>query len=55
MVGPPQSIVSQMINVELLSRACEMADEFPHAQVIGVDVAPIQPEYARLHYLPVSH
>jgi ubiquinone/menaquinone biosynthesis C-methylase UbiE len=27
-------------------RACEMADEFPHAQVIGVDVAPIQPEYA---------
>ena len=27
-------------------RACEMADEFPHVQVIGVDVAPIQPEYA---------
>ncbi|KAF8580867.1 S-adenosyl-L-methionine-dependent methyltransferase [Ramaria rubella] len=24
--------------------ACEMADEFPHAQVIGVDVAPIQPD-----------
>lgn len=22
-----------------------MADEFPHAQVIGVDAAPIQPEY----------
>lgn len=29
----------------LHSRACEMADEFPHAQTIGVDVAPIQPEY----------
>jgi len=24
--------------------ASEMADEFPHAQIIGVDVAPIQPE-----------
>ncbi|GJJ12113.1 hypothetical protein Clacol_006354 [Clathrus columnatus] len=25
--------------------ACEMADEFPHVQVIGVDVAPIQPDF----------
>lgn len=24
--------------------ACEMADEFPHVQTIGVDIAPVQPE-----------
>jgi hypothetical protein len=23
-----------------------MADEFPHSEVIGVDLAPIQPRYA---------
>lgn len=24
-------------------RACQIADEFPHADVVGVDIAPIQP------------
>lgn len=35
--------------LSLNSRACEMADEFPHVQVVGVDVAPIQPEYIHFY------
>lgn len=39
----------------ILYRACEMADEFPHAQVIGVDVAPIQPEYDLFTQILICH
>jgi len=36
-----------------LRRAIDMADEFPRAEVIAVDLAPIQPRFVALPKIPL--
>lgn len=38
----------QMVDLSLSYRAIDLADEFQTAEVIGVDLAPIQPRYVLL-------